>query len=228
MGGMGTAGDATAAGAGGTVTSGGMGGMDGTAGSPSTSTPCPDGCAQLSVPFTAYKAGQYFEIYLSSATDLSTGVINVKARKISGKAGGLLIVVKDGSAQSYAYAQGAWNSINDMTSEFTTFTLDVANPSSTDQNNTFTPTAVQIITVQLAAGDPWYTDDTMAMEDPTALVNPTVIQIDEISITGAGTVPGPWPFISSAEPMKASISEDGLMATPPYAVADSTVTWVGP
>ena len=227
-GGAGTAGDTTAAGTGGTETTAGMGGMSGTAGAAATAHPCPDGCAELSVPCTAYKAGQYFEIYLAGATDMSAAVVSVKARKISGKAGGLLIVVKDGSAQSYAYAQGAWNAINDMTGDFKTFTLDVAAPSSTDTNNTFDPSAVQIITVQIAAGDPWYTDTEMTMEDPAALLNPTVVQIDEITVTGTGTLPGPYPFTTSADPLKASISDDALAATPPYAVANSTVTWVGP
>jgi hypothetical protein len=217
----GTGGDATA-GMGGTV---GGAGMSGGAGAASG---CSDGCAELSVPFTTWNAGQYFEIYLNGATDLSTAVISVKARKVAGKAGGLLIVVKDGSAQEYAYAQGAWNAINDMTTAFTTFTLDVASPSMTDENHTFTPTAVQIITVQLAAGDPWYTDDTETMEDPAALVNPTVIQIDEISIAGTGTLPGPWTFTTDASALKATITDDGVNASPPYAVTGSTVTWIAP
>jgi len=223
----GTGGDLSA-GTGGALGGAGMGGMSGAGGTPGSAHPCPDGCAELSVPFTVWNSGQYFEIYLNSATDLSAAVISVKARKIAGKAGGLLIVVKDGSAQNYAYAQGAWNAINDMTGEFATFTLDVAAPSSTDENNPFTASAVQIITVQLAAGGAWYLDEAETMEDPAALVNPTVVQIDEISITGTGTLPGPWPFTSDASSLKATITEDGLNATPPYAVTGSTVMWVGP
>jgi hypothetical protein len=220
------AGGDTLSGAGSPVTAAGSGGMSGAAGAPGAS--CGDGCAELSVPFTAWNAGQYFEIYLNGATDLSAAVITVKARKVAGKAGGLLIVVKDGSAQNYAYAQSAWNAINDMTSEFSTYTLDVASPASTDSMNTFTPAAVQIITMQLSAGAPWYLDEAMTMEDPAALVNPTVIQIDEISITGTGTLPGPWSFTTDASAIKPTITDDGLMASPPYAVTGSTVTWIGP
>ena len=180
------------------------------------------------MPFTVWNSGQYFEIYLNGATDMSAAVISVKARKVSGKAGGLLIVVKDGSGDEYAYAQGAWNAINDMTTDFKTFTLDVASPSSTDENHTFNPMNVQIVTVQLAAGDKWYTDDTETVEDTAALVNPTVIQIDEISIAGTGTLPGPWTFTTDASAIKATITDDGLNASPPYAVTGSTATWVGP
>jgi hypothetical protein len=224
----GGAGGAPVAGAGGDVTAGVGGAGAGMSGAAGSASGCGDGCAQLSVPFTVWNAGQYFEIYLSGATDLSAAVISVKARKVAGKAGGLLIVVKDGSAQNYAYAQGAWNAINDMTTDFATFTLDVAAPSSTDPNNTFTATAVQIITIQLAAGDPWYLDEPMTMEDPSALVNPTVIQLDEISIAGTGTLPGPWTFTADVSGMQATITDDGVNAMPPYAVTGSTVTWIAP
>ncbi len=222
------AGGAPVAGAGGDVTAGVGGAGAGMGGSAGAASGCADGCAELSVPFATWNAGQYFEIYLSGATDLSTAVISVKARKVAGKAGGMLIVVKDGSAQEYAYAQGAWNSISDMTTDFTTYTLDVAAPVSTDPDHTFTPTAVQIITIQLAAGDPWYLDETMTMEDPAALVNPTVIQLDEISIAGTGTLPGPWTFTADASALRATITDDGVNAIPPYAVTGSTVTWIAP
>jgi hypothetical protein len=225
------------AGAGGNVAvvgNGGAGGSvavvgnAGTAGSTDPGSGCSDGCAELSVPFDTWNSGEYFEIYLNGATDLSDAVISVKARKVSGQAGGLLIVVKDGADQDYAYAQSDWNALSDMTSEFATYTLDVAAPAATDENATFTATAVQIISIQLAAGDTWYTDDSMTTEDTTALVNPTVVQIDEISISGTGTLPGPWAFTGSASDLRANLDQAALDADPPYAVAGSTVTWVGP
>ncbi len=231
----GTAGVPATGGTAGVPATGGSAGMDpaaGAGGSAGTGTPssmpCPAGCAELSVPFTAYKAAQYFEIYLDADTDMSAAVITVKARKVAGKAGGLMIVVKNGSAQSYAYAQSMWNSINDMTTEFTSYTLDVAMPSSTSTSATFAASAVKIISVQIAAGDPWYADEAMTMEDPTALLNPTVVQIDEISIAGTGTLPGPYTFATDAMILKANVAADALAAVPPYAVSGSAVTWVGP
>ncbi|MFZ5893917.1 MAG: hypothetical protein ACOY0T_22840 [Myxococcota bacterium] len=206
----------------------GSGGAVPTAGS--TSMPCPTGCAQLSVPFTAYKAAQQFEIYFADPVDLTTATINVKLRKVAGKAGGVQIIVKDG-APDYQWAQGAWNGINDLTSEFVEKTFVVASPASTDQNHVFDPTKVKVLTVQLNAGDPWYSDEAKTIEDPTALINPTVIQVDEISISGAtGTVPGPWTFATATdtEVVKANLDAAGQSATPPWAVAGSTVTWVGP
>ena len=121
-----------------------------------------------------------------------------------------------------------WNGVNEITADFTTYTLDVAAPSSTDANNTFVASAVKIISVQIAAGDPWYTDTEMTMVDAAALVNPTVVQIDEISITGTGTYPGPYTFTTDVMPLTANLAADALAATPPYAVASSAVTWVGP
>lgn len=230
----GSAGVTATGGAGGLATGGTAGasaaGTGGSAGTASSGTPCPAGCAQLTVPFTAYRSGQFFEIYLSADLDLSAAVINVRARKISGKAGGMVIVVKNGSAQSYAYAQSMWNSINTMTTEFSNYTLDVAMPSSTDMNNTFVPAAVRIISIQVAAGDPWYTDTAMTIEDPTALVNPTVVQLDDITITGTGTYPGPYAFAAATDVtlLQANLSAAALAAMPPYAVTGSTVTWVGP
>lgn len=223
----GSAGDVTAGAPTAGSTAAGTGGdTAGTGGAPAAG--CGDGCAQLSVPFTAWGSSQYFEIYLSADTDLSGAIISVKARKVSGKAGGLLIVVKDGDANNYAYAQSAWQGINEITTDFTTYTLDVANPSSTDANNTFVPTAVKIISVQIAAGDPWYTDTEMTMIDAAALVNPTVVQIDEITVTGTGTLPGPYTFTADTTPLTANLAADALAAMPPYAVTGSAATWVAP
>jgi hypothetical protein len=213
----------TAAGTGGSLA--GMGGIAGMGGAPAM--PCPDGCAELSVPFTAYKATQYFEIYLASDTDLTAATITVKARKVAGKAGGLLIAAKNGSAQAYAYAQGDWNAISDMTADFASYTLDLANPGM-KSSDMFDPTAVQIVSVVISAGDPWYTDTSMTTVDLSALVNPTVVQVDEIAIAGSGTYPGPYAFTSDATPLVANLSSDGLAADPPYAVSGSMVTWVGP
>jgi hypothetical protein len=224
----GAAGSGVVVGNGGAAGSGAVVGNGGTAGSPGSGPGCSDGCAELSVPFDTWNSGEYFEIYLNGATDLSDAVISVRARKVSGKAGGLLIVVKDGADQDYAYAQSDWYAISEMTSEFATYTLDVAAPSATDENATFTPTAVQIISIQLAAGDTWYTDDAMTTEDTTALMNPTVVQIDEISVSGTGTLPGPWAFTGSVSDLKPNLDQTALDADPPYAVAGSTVTFVGP
>jgi hypothetical protein len=218
--GAGTSGGGTGAGTGGA----GTGGTAGTGGS--SAMPCPDGCAQISVPFTAWMSSQSFEIYFNSATDLSAATISVRVRRVAGKAGGLQIFTKNGSAQNYAYAATSWNDVDALTSEFSTVTMDVATAMSGD--DPFDPTLVTIIAVQIAAGDPWYTDETMTMEDPTALVNPTVLQIDEITITGTGTYPGPYPFTSNATPLQANVSAEGMAATPPYAIMGSTVTWVGP
>jgi hypothetical protein len=221
------AGGAAAGGAGAGGTSAGSSGTSGAAGSGGGSaTPCPDGCAEASVPFTAWNSSQSFEIYFNSATDLSTATITARVRKVAGKAGGLQIFAKNGSAQNYAYVASSWNEVNTLTSTWTDLSMEVA--SGTAGEDPFDATMVTIIALQLGAGDPWYTDETETMEDPTALVNPTVIQIDEISITGTGTYPGPYPFTTSLSPLTANVTAEGLAATPPYAVEGSTAVWVGP
>jgi len=225
----GAAAGAPATGGAGGMDAGGTAGAGASGGTSSGTMPCPDGCAVLTVPFTAYNTSQSFEIYLPDpAVDLSAATIAVSIRKLSGKAGGLQVIVKNGSAQNYAYAQGAWTPVNDMTTAFATVTLDVANPSSTDMNNPFDPAQIKIITLQISAGDPWYSDTAMTVVDPTALVNPTVLQVDSITITGTGTYPGPYPFTANAMPLQANVSADALAAMPPYAVTGSTVAWQGP
>lgn len=197
---------------------------------PCPTGPCPTGCAQLSVPFTAYKAAQQFEIYFADAVDLSAATINVKLRKVAGKAGGVQVVVKDGSPD-YQWAQGEWIGISDLTSDFATKSFIVASPASSDQNHVFDPTKVKVVTIQVNAGDPWFKDEAKTMEDPSALINPTVVQVDEISISGATGAPGPWTFATATETtdvIKPNLDAAGQSATPPWAVAGSTVTWVGP
>jgi hypothetical protein len=236
QGGAGAGGDLVSAGSGGGGAGAGSGG-GGTGGTSAgaggsgggSAMPCPNGCAEASVPFTAWQASQAFEIYLNAATDLSTATVSVKARKVAGKAGGIQVTVKNGSAQMYAYAQSSWYEVNTLTAEWQTLTLDLTDPDlSTDPENTFVPSAVAIVGFQLAAGDPWYTDESMTTEDPTALVNPTVIQVDEIAITGTSADPAPWTFTNSVSPLVVNISESGLMSDPPYAVQGSTITFVGP
>ncbi|MGC4086654.1 MAG: hypothetical protein QM756_01920 [Polyangiaceae bacterium] len=230
-----SSGGASTTSGGSTTTSGGSTTTSGGAAGGAAAMPCPDGCAQLSVPFTAWKSAQQFEIYLASAVDLTGATINVKIRKVSGKAGGVQIICKHKADDThYPWAQSAWNGLTDLTTDWKTITMLPSMPGSatTDTAFPFDPTKVTIITVQLNAGGAWYTDTAMTMEDPTALVNPTVVQVDEISITGAtGTPPGPWTFATATDTtmtLKANLDAAGQTATPPWAVAGSTVTWVGP
>ena len=62
----------------------------------------------------AWDTKQQFEMYLEHAVDLSTATISIKLRKIAGKAGGVQILVKDGSPD-YQWAQSDWIAINDST-----------------------------------------------------------------------------------------------------------------
>ena len=87
------------------------------------------------------------------------------------------------------------------------------------------------ITVQVNAGGAWYTDTANTIEDPTALVSPTIVQVDEIAIAGVtGTVPGPFGFDTAANTalIQANLSADGMSASPPWSIAGSSVTFVGP
>lgn len=213
----------TVTGTGGDSQAGAGAGTGGTA----TSMPCP-GCAEISIPFTAYGTSQSFEIYID-ASDFSTTTINFKIRKVAGKAGGVQIVAKDGEAQSYAYGLSNWTAIDsDISTEWTMVSLDVANPGSMSMDNPFDAAQVKIVTIQVSAGDPWYSDEAMTMVDQAALLNPTVLQIDEITLTSTGTAPavGPWTFDANAMPLTALTSAD--MITGMTAVSGAAVTWVGP
>jgi hypothetical protein len=212
----------------------GTGGGAPTAGS--TSLACPDGCAQLSVPFAlgGWDTKQQFEIYLEHAVDLTTATISIKLRKIAGKAGGVQILAKNGSPD-YQWAQGEWIAVNDLSAtDFETKSFVVASPSSSDANHPFDPTKVAIIAVQLNAGGAWYTDPpTNSVEDATALVSPTIIQLEELAITGAsGAVPGPFGFESAASTALIVPNLDAAGLAPatgkPWAIAGSAVMFVGP
>ena len=88
--------------------------------------------------------------------------------------------------------------------------------------------------MQLNAGAAWYTDPpTNSVEDPTALVSPTIIQLEELAITGAsGSVPGPFGFENAASAALIVPNLDAAGLSPasgkPWAIAGSTVTFVGP
>lgn len=212
-----TGGTPSASGGASTTTGGSTGSTTG--GSGGAVTGCADGCAQLKVPFTAYKSGQAFEIYLPAPVDLSAGVVSVKLRATAGKAGGIQIVLKNGMANMYAWAQSAWSPIGDAAkAEWSTITLNAASPSGMDMTNVFDKTQVSIITIQVSAGDPWYLDEAKTMQDPSALVNPTVLLVDEITVVGA-TGAGPWTFTMNVTDLKVG---DYMPVT------GSSVTWLPP
>lgn len=206
---------------GGTSSTGGASGGGMPAGGGSANT-CSNGCAELKVPFTAYNTAQAFEIYLPAMpgpVDFSTAVVSVKLRTIAGEAGGIQVVIKNPAAKNYAWAQTAWLGIADtVKEEWTTVTLDAAAPDSSDTTNMFDNTQVSIIAVQLAAGDPWYSDDAKTVIDQAALVNPTIVQIDEISVSGATGV-GPFTFTANATDLKIGTYQP---------VTGSAVGWLPP
>ncbi|HWA72143.1 MAG TPA: hypothetical protein VG937_07415 [Polyangiaceae bacterium] len=203
-----------------TTTTGGTAtaGASATGGSGGAAVGCSDGCAELKVPFTAYKSAQAFEIYLPAPVDFSAGVVTVKLRTTAGKAGGIQVVLKNPEANKFAWAQTAWLGITDtVKADWTTVTLDAAAPPSMDATNVFDKTQVSIIAVQIAAGDPWYSDMAMTMVDQTALVNPTTVQIDEITVAGATA--GPWKFTANATDLHVGSY---------MPVTGATATWLPP
>jgi hypothetical protein len=203
-----------------TTTTGGAStaGTSATGGSGGASAGCSDGCAELKVPFTAYKSAQAFEIYLPAPVDFSAGVVTVKLRATAGKAGGIQVVLKNPEANKFAWAQTAWLGITDtVKADWTTVTLDASAPPSMDSTNVFDKTQVSIIAIQIAAGDPWYSDMAMTLVDQTALVNPTVVQIDEVTVAGPSA--GPWKFT-------ANVSDLHVGSYMP--VTGATATWLPP
>jgi hypothetical protein len=221
-------GGATTAGAAGTATASG----GSTAGA--SATGCSDGCAQLSVPFTQYTVtnadasktyfGQQFEIYIGddmTGMDLTGATISVKIRKIAGKAGGFQIFAKGVMPNNYASAYNdPWFGIDgDLTTDWKTVTLDLTAATGTHKDDMFSPATVHILAVQLSSGDPWYSDDAKTMVDLTALINPTVVQIDSITISGGTATVGPYNFT-------ADVADFHLGTYQP--ITGSTVTWVGP
>jgi hypothetical protein len=187
-------------------TSGATGGTTtaGTTGTGGAVAGCSDGCAELKVPFAKYQTAQSFEIYLAAPADFSTGVVTVKLRTTAGKAGGIQVVLKNPKENMYAWAQTKWlNLVDTVKPDWTTVTLDASAPSatSTDAMYPFDKTKVSIIAIQIAAGDPWYSDTAMTMVDPTALLNPTIVQVDEITVAGA-TGAGPYTFTMDVSALK--------------------------
>jgi hypothetical protein len=204
-------------GTGGSTTATGGASTAGTTGTGGAAAGCSDGCAELKVPFTAYKSAQAFEIYLAAPTDLSTGVVTVKLRTTAGKAGGIQVALKNG-APDYAWGQTKWLGISEtVKADWTTITLDASAPGEMG-TTAFDKTKVTIIAIQIAAGDPWYSDTAMTMVDQTALINPTVVQVDEITVAGATGV-GPYTFT-------ANVTDLNVGTYMP--VTGATATWLPP
>ncbi len=211
-----TGGTASAGKAGGSAQGGtsaaGATGVGGTSG-------CPDGCVELEVPFAAYNTAQAFEIYLAMPADFSAGVVSVKLRSLAGKAGGIHVVLKNAETNQYAFAQTPWLGLDTtVKSEWTTVTWD-ASATLEIGATAFNKAAVAILAVQISAGVPWYSDTPAnTIVDNAALVNPTVVQIDEILVRGVTGV-GSYEFTANATDIHLGNYQP---------IVGSTVTWLPP
>ena len=171
---------------------------------------CP-GCAELSVPFTGYETTQSFEIYLSSPVNLSGARVTARVRKVSAYAGGMQLFAKNG-APNYAAIASPWWDFTDLPNSWQTLTLSVGG------NGTPEPgfDASQVVILQIMLGSGQKTDGD--------LLNPSVVQIDHVTIEGA-SAPA-WGFDGNASALVVLTSS--AMIANNTAVAGSRVTWVGP
>jgi hypothetical protein len=172
---------------------------------------CP-GCAELSVPFANYGWTQSFEIYLAAPADLNGATVEARVRKVSANAGGVQLFAKNG-APNYEYVGGPWWNFSDLSTGWQLLSLEVDDTTNVREAG-FDPSAVVILQIMLGSGE--------AADGP--LTNPSVIEIDHVSVAGA-SVPA-WTFDSNASALEVLTSSD--MIAEKTAVANSRVSWVGP
>jgi hypothetical protein len=193
----------TSSGSGGTAGKAGSSGASGTGGS--GPPPC-GGCAVLSSPITMSDTSQGVLLSFATPVDLSGAIITVRLRAPGATGGALQIYVQDLNFKG----------------DYTFFTGLISYSSMTNAqypvpatSTTYDPTQIKQIVVQLAAGA-----GTTCTSTSTSCTwaQPTVLEIDSITITGTtGTPPGPYTFDSNWSPLV-------LSAYMP--ITGSTLTWI--
>ena len=137
---------------------------------------CP-GCAVLSVPFTDFNTSQIYSMYLPELTDFTGASVIVRIRAKEAGAGGIQVVVQNGSENSYAaIGFGSWYSFSGAL-DWVDVTMDV-DTLADSAGNGFDKSQVFAISVVVSAGDGSGTE---------ALNNPSVVYVDAITVNNGTT-----------------------------------------
>ncbi|MBN2342940.1 MAG: hypothetical protein JXX29_20535 [Deltaproteobacteria bacterium] len=153
---------------------------------------CP-GCARFEVPFTEWETSQQFAIYMEP-TDLTGTTITFRVMGHMTDAGGVQAwaqIGDTGDDNAYASTSYGWTNFTDIT-DWTDIVIDI--DEETAASDTFDPTVVESVIIQLAAG-------ANNEEGTMTLANPTVVYLDSITIVDASgnDIIGPWMFDSDAD-----------------------------
>ncbi|XXX79410.1 hypothetical protein WMF30_11600 [Sorangium sp. So ce134] len=135
---------------------------------------CP-GCARLSVPLTRAGQATQFFIGFDEAIDLTGAVVTFRVKAHTGTSGGVQPFVQNGGELFWANIGYTWNPVAGL-EEWADLTIDV--DAAAAASPFFNRTLVKLIGIQVTAGDtgPW--------------TNPTVIYVDSITVTKAGSASG--------------------------------------
>ena len=176
----------------------GMGGTGMTGAGGSTGGGCP-GCARLSAPLTASNQfGEAIIDFSAAPFDGTNATLSARVCVLSGSGGAVELVVASGTTPDVAGTGVVLASTASCAMGFTNITFALSSPG----QGMFNPAAINAIAVAVVATDP----------GPWA--NPTIIQIDSISVSN--NVVGPFNFDASTDPL---IATGSVM---------SSLSWIGP
>jgi len=167
-------------GTGGTVASGGSGtGGSATGGATMLPEPTCSGCAKLSVPLNNASDKANFVIFLPNATNFGSAVMTLRIYRQAGWGGQLKGYVQHSGSPDYAQLfQGTPTELSSLSGWQDVVWNVGAHVTTFDKSN------VARVGVQITAAG------------STSWINPTVVYIDSITLTGAST--GPWNFDNSS------------------------------
>ena len=146
---------------------------------------CP-GCAVLSVPFTDFETSQIYNIFFDPREDFSGATATFRVKAKDADAGNLTTMVQNGDENGYA-GIGTSVEFSDMT-DWVDIEMDV--DALAADAATFDATNVFALSMIVSAGE----------DNGGSLVNPTLIYVDEITVTDSnGDVITPWTFDTADE-----------------------------
>jgi hypothetical protein len=209
-GGAGTGGAAGTAG-GPAAGNAGVSGIAGTGGQESCAGA--SGCARLSVPLAAEGDRTHFSIALGADVDFSTAVVSYRVRRVSATGGRIWAYLQHGGTPDFDLIYGGARDLDDLGSEWTTLTWDVA---ATVPPFPFDKTVIARVGIEILASDPgpW--------------TSPTVVDLDSIEISGPSV--GPWPFDDASSVSSEAAAPPGVLwmsdNAPDEVVAGSMLLWI--
>lgn len=131
---------------------GGLGGLSGDG--DGDDVECEDGCALLTVPFSAFDTGTDFEITYLPALDLSSAVVTARVFvEMAGNTGGIQLYAKNGATQSYVSRYSGWTDLGNATSAWMDLSLDLSSLANPD--GPFVKSEVVWVGLNVASGASW-------------------------------------------------------------------------